>query len=130
MFRDAIERTDRSRLGVTFDSFPRGSCGDTALLLGHFLKQHGFSDVTYLFGERGEVNVDWTSHAWLRVEGYVVDITADQFPEVTARVIVARDSNWHRGFEIENEHEGDFSIYDAATVAALGQIYAAIVSVL
>jgi hypothetical protein len=129
-FCDAIERADRPRLGITFESFPCGSCGDASLLLAHFLGEHGFADVTYVLGERGQVNVDWTSHAWLRVDGFIVDITADQFPDMDQRVIVARDSPWHDTFEIEDEHVGDFTIYDAATVANLGRIYAVIIAAL
>ena len=74
-FRDAIERADRPGLGIRFESFPTGSCGDASPLLGRFLKDHGAGEVTYVLGERGELNRDWTSHAWLRVDGYIVDIT-------------------------------------------------------
>jgi hypothetical protein len=125
-FRDAIERVERARLGITFDSFPRGSCGDASLVLGHFLKKRGFVCPTYVQGERGEVNDDWTSHAWLRVDRFIVDITADQFPEIGERAIVAEESTWHGTFEIIAESEGDFTIYDDRTIANLSRIYAAI----
>lgn len=125
-FRDAIERADRSCLGITLANFPRGSCGDASLLLGHFLKEHGFTEVTYVLGERGHAGADWTSHAWLRVEGYIVDITADQFSEVDQRVIVAQRSPWYETFKIEDERHGDFTAYDTSTAANLAHIYAVI----
>ena len=36
---------------------------------------------------------DWSSHVWLGVGGFTVDITADEFGEEP--VIVARRSGWH-----------------------------------
>jgi len=129
-FRDAIERADRPGLGIRFESFPTGSCGDASPLLGRFLKDHGAGEVTYVLGERGELNRDWTSHAWLRVDGYIVDITADQFSDMDERVIVRATSPWHESFEEEDQHEGDYRVYDAATVAKLGRIYAQILEVL
>ena len=119
--RTAIEVTDRSSLGITFRNFPLGSCGDASLLVGHYLKAHGFA-VTYVLGERGQRHDDWTSHAWLRVHGFIVDVTADQFPEVEQAVLVARESPWHDTFEVEDEHDGDFVIYDAATAMNLQRI--------
>jgi hypothetical protein len=38
-FRDATERTDRKRLPIAFENFPRGSCGEVAPLLGTFLER-------------------------------------------------------------------------------------------
>lgn len=125
-FRTAIERCDRARLGITFETFPRGSCGDAALLLGRFLIEHGAATTTYVLASRGEGDA-WSSHAWLVVDDVVVDITPDQFDDAKAAVIVARDSAWHGTFEVEDTHiPGDFRIYDPHTVATLGGIYAVV----
>lgn len=124
-FRGALERCDRSRLGITFSSFPRGSCGDAALLLGRFLKDHNAGPVVYILGERGEGD-SWRSHAWLHVGNIIVDITADQFDDMAERVIVTRSSHWHQTFDAEARGEGDYRIYDAATVGNLGRIYAVV----
>jgi hypothetical protein len=129
-FRDAIERADRSDLGITFQHFPRGSCGDAALLLGHFLKAHGSGETVYVSGERGEVGRDWTSHAWLRVDGFIVDVTADQFHDMDERVIVAITSPWHETFEVEDDHVGGLAVYDQVTQAKLAGIYAVIMKAL
>ena len=40
----------------------------------------------------------WSTHAWLELDGLVIDITADQFDQEP--VVVTRRSTWHRGFRI------------------------------
>jgi hypothetical protein len=130
-FRDAIERADRAKLGITFQAFPRGSCGDASPLLGRYLKDRGFADVTYVLGMRGRtIDGNEHSHAWLRVDAYIVDITADQFDEVDQRVIVARASAWHETFEAEDQSGADYLDFDAAAAANLGRIYVVILAVL
>lgn len=39
-------------------------------------------------------------HEWLVIEGITVDITADQFPNVSEKAIVARHSLWHEGLSL------------------------------
>ena len=129
-FRDAIERADRSSLGLSFKRFPQGACGDAAPLLGHFLKACGAGEAIYILGERGQMGRDWSSHAWLRVDGYIVDITADQFHDMSEPVIVARASPWHQTFEAKGEHEADFTVYHPATVSELATKYAVIMKAL
>ncbi|MFD1793223.1 hypothetical protein ACFSE0_16550 [Ochrobactrum teleogrylli] len=36
-FRQAMERTDKRRFPAHFNTFPKGVCGEVALLLGTFL---------------------------------------------------------------------------------------------
>ncbi len=94
-FRWAIEACERSLLPVTFERFPRGSCGDANLLLGNYLTEQGLGDFEYILGERGSKAADpstWTSHAWIRQGRTIIDITADQFTEVTESVIVVDGS--------------------------------------
>jgi hypothetical protein len=110
-FRAAIERFDRRSLPIGFDEFPRGSCGETTLLLGAYLKDQGMGSFDYVKGERGEYGVDWHTHAWLEKDAVIVDINADQFaPEVTEPVIVikASQSAWHQSFERESREDADF----------------------
>lgn len=127
VFRDAIERCDLVALGVTFESFPRGSCGDAALLLARFLSEHGAGATDYMLGERGEGEA-WSSHAWLRLGEMTIDIAADQFEDQPERVIVSRDSVWHDGFVGEAQHAADYRLYDAYTVSNLDRAYALILS--
>lgn len=117
-FRLAIERTDSNRLPVTFEAFPRGSCGDAALLLAKYLEEIGFGIFQYMLGSRA----GW-SHAWLQQGSVIVDITADQFGDVDEKVIVTTWSPWHIGFSGEVEHVADYQIYDENTRATLGGAY-------
>jgi hypothetical protein len=52
--RDAIESCDRGALGISFQHFPAGSCGDVVLLLGTFLQDQGAGLFSYVQGMRGE----------------------------------------------------------------------------
>jgi hypothetical protein len=107
-FRDAIERADRNRLPIEFRDFPSGSCGEATLLLGIFLTDQGMGTFRYVCGWR-----DDHSHVWLEADGLIVDITADQFPEISERVIVTRCSRWHSAFERDGDpHEADYRIFD------------------
>lgn len=64
---------------------------------------------------------DGWSHAWLQRGPLVVDITAYQFDEVDAPVIVSEDSRWRSAGEVENV--ADFMIYDLHTKASLARAY-------
>src|SRR5690606_14776331 len=70
----------------------------------------------------------WVSHAWLYRDGLIVDITADQFPEVVSKVIVTTDSPWHRTFDVTIEHIADCRIYDERATTRLERMYRKIVS--
>lgn len=64
------------------------------------------------------------SHAWLAQDGLLVDITADQFPGMLDPVIVTRElPALHASFKRRIEHEADYRIYDAHTVATLDVMY-------
>ena len=86
-FRRAIEQADREKLSIAFREFPHGSCGETALLLGTFLKSRDMGTFQYVCG--------WCygqSHAWLEKDGLIIDITADSFSGVSKPVIVTYNS--------------------------------------
>jgi hypothetical protein len=113
-FRRAIEVCERSRLPVTFKEFPRGSCGDVSPILGTYLKESGFGSFDYVQGSRADLErpgAESCSYAWLSQGDIVVDITADQFPDAPAPIIVTRDSDWHRGFSGKIQHEVDYRVY-------------------
>lgn len=65
-FRAAIEKTPAAKLPVTLQEFPHGACGDITLVLGHYLKTHGFGTFDYVFGMAKDEEGDRYSHAWLR----------------------------------------------------------------
>ena len=78
------------------------------MLLGTFLKNHGMVPFRYVCGRReGQ-----SHHSWIEAEGVIVDITADQFPEISERVIVTRCSPWHGSFNREDESlEADYHVW-------------------
>jgi hypothetical protein len=128
-FRRAIGLCDRSLLPVTFQSFPRGSCGDANLLLGTYLTKHGLGDFEYVIGERGsKADSTWASHAWIRQGNTIIDITADQFPEMIEPIVVSNDSSWHDTFTQNVEHAADYRVYDGYTRSVLDNAYRSIVA--
>ena len=127
-FRTALETCPRTLLPTTFAEFPRGSCGDTSLLLGTFLKDNDCGYFMYVSAVRGaHKDNSWETHGWLVQGDLVVDITADQFCEVRDSVIVTRDSEWHRQFFIDHCSPGDFRSYDQSTYTMLASVYDMIV---
>lgn len=79
---------------ITLQHFPRGSRGEAAELFGEYLRDLGFGDWTYWNGFR-PADEPFGSHAWVAQDGILVDVTADQFPDVTDSVIVTSDWSWH-----------------------------------
>jgi hypothetical protein len=101
-FREAIVRSKRGfpdLLKNKFSSFPKQTCEYTSNLLGRFLAENGFADVQYVWGVRWpDAWPKDESHAWLEICDVIVDITADQFPDGPAPVIVTRSHLWHSQF--------------------------------
>lgn len=86
--------------------FPRGCCGDATDLLGlYLLKFHGIES-EYVCGE-GLISNLYQSHAWLLCQGYIVDITADQFNDIGYKlpdVLIQVQSDFHDSFDIKTTH--------------------------
>jgi len=116
-FRRALEDTDAIE---TFEgqTFPEGCCGDAALLLGTYLIDQGHGTFDYVLGYRGD-----RSHAWIERNGLIIDITADQFPDMDVPIIISTDSAWHRTFEPRVPNAANFRIYDERTVEHLDDAY-------
>ncbi|GAA0736780.1 hypothetical protein Drose_35940 [Dactylosporangium roseum] len=94
-FRAGLERGGLRM--VSLAEFPKGSCGDACELLGQFLADSGLGDWQYRSGKRDE---PFHTHAWLEQDGLILDITADQFPDIDEPVILTRDSGWHAQFQL------------------------------
>lgn len=47
----------------------------------------------YVWGENGDI-----SHGWLEINGYVIDITGDQFGEISP-IYISKDKSFHNSFE-------------------------------
>jgi len=111
--------------------FPSGACGDTALLFGTFLTDRSVPGFKYVCGERGrKIDDTWTSHAWLQRDDLVVDLTADQFPDATAGIIVSSPSPWHMQFRTEPGQESDFREWSGYGAELLHPMYSRILSIL
>ncbi|MCM2357045.1 MAG: hypothetical protein NDI77_02770 [Geobacteraceae bacterium] len=121
-FRSAIIKSYPATLPlITLQNFPFGACGDAALLLAKYLQENEYGDFDYVLGER-----EGCSHAWLQQESLIIDITADQFEDQKATVIVTEDHSWHSLFNGEIQNIADFEIYDPYTVSELRRAYNAI----
>jgi hypothetical protein len=102
-------------------NFPHGSCGDTSILLGQYLFDQSLGLWEYTGGQR---EPDLFSHALVEQGGLIVDITADQFDDVSEPVIVTRDRSWHGQFVFqEPRNQARISDYDPGTRAWLRPIY-------
>lgn len=130
-FRKAIEVVPQELRPIGMQSFPEGACGDTSLLFGAFLVDLGILDFKYIYGERGsKADNTWTSHAWLQRKDLVIDLTADQFSDAPADVIVSSSSTWHKQFSTERSTEADFRRWHGYGADQLYPIYSKILSVL
>lgn len=117
-FRDALKECHKTGLPATFREFPKGSCGDACLLLAKWLEENGHTGFSYVCGLR-----NGQSHAWLERHGIIVDLTADQFPEISDTVIVTRNQSWHNTFEERESYSADFERYDVRTASVLESAY-------
>ena len=80
--------------------FPAGTCGWVSVALGSVLATEFPEEMFfYVRGYCGE-----QSHAWIQYYDYVIDITADQFEEVSEEISIVQrcDSRLHTRFSIED----------------------------
>lgn len=117
--RIAFEKVDKSNLPVTFRNFPLGACGDTCEVLAEILLELGHGTFQYVAGRCENGN----SHAWLQRDSIIVDITADQFDEISEHVYVGPLNDWYRSFEVQQEHEAGYSRLDARSRAELSGVH-------
>ena len=96
-FRSALETSDRTKLPIGLQEFPRGACGDASLLLAKYLQDNGEIGITYVTGTNGR-----QTHGWLESDGIIIDITADQFDGFDD-LVVTIDSTWHSQFEEQSK---------------------------
>ena len=86
-FRKAIEKAcnDGRFTKIPFNRFPFNCCDDTSILLGRFFLEREYEcnllRGKYIenFFEEGKEYLVERFHVWLEVDGFYVDITADQF---------------------------------------------------
>lgn len=105
--------------------FPTGCCGDTTNLLGLYLKQRYDKNSEYI-SACGLGNKSNQSHVWLVCDGFIIDITADQFNAQgydVARVIIAQESHFHTLFDRVDCHALNIESLNGTPVASvLGKV--------
>ncbi len=103
--RRAIERASLGRYDGLMHGFPRSCCKLSSQLLARYLAVNARVPlVGFVSGRRhGPPYADggWQAHVWVEAGGMVVDITDDQYDEVTVPVIAAADSPWHQTFQTQ-----------------------------
>ncbi|RMM79824.1 hypothetical protein ALQ71_00046 [Pseudomonas coronafaciens pv. striafaciens] len=78
--------------------FPRGCCGIVSELMGDYLNTLGIGDFHYVCSAK-----DGASHAWLELDGLIIDITGDQFPD-RPQVYVGEPDDWYNEWEEDTRH--------------------------
>jgi hypothetical protein len=93
--------------GDDFPGFPHNYCNGASDVLGLYLindlKIGPVEIVANGARPRSVLDDDGypieDAHLWLEVDGYIVDITADQFDDRVETVIVTTDRTWHDQFK-------------------------------
>jgi len=83
--------------------FPNGCCKVASVLLMKYLvEEHGFNEVEGIANgmriDPRDADKGWGSHFWLEHGTTIIDITADQFDDITSPVIVTTNRDWHDQF--------------------------------
>ena|SRR5215204_3097983 len=117
-FRAGLENCDQTKLPVGLRAFPSGACADASLLLSKYLQEKGEGKAEYVSGTDGN-----QTHAWLELDGILIDITADQFNSSIDPVIVSTNSTWHERFEDRSRSTVSIDDYDAHTSNSLNAAY-------
>lgn len=85
----------------------------TVRIIGHYLKHECGLNPVHVCGSRECEGFE--EHEWLRVNDYVIDVTADQYPENQPKVIVSLYSEWHQQWkETKTAEVLSISIFDPA----------------
>jgi hypothetical protein len=98
-FRLAVEIVvETGNVPMHIQGFPRGCCGIISELMGDYLNTVGIGEFFYVCGMR-----DGASHAWLEINGLIVDITGDQFPDRLG-IYVDKPDAWYGEWEEDTKH--------------------------
>jgi hypothetical protein len=98
-FRTAVQQVVATKGAPShIRGFPRGCCGIVSELMGDYLNTLGIGDFHYVCSAK-----DGASHAWLELDGLIIDITGDQFPG-REPVYVGRPDAWYGEWEEDTRH--------------------------
>ena len=121
-FRQLIENADRSKLTEDFDNFPFRSGVDASILLAQYLIDLGYGIPTYVRGELYNPCLP-LAHAWLELDGIILDITFDGLFSDQPPVIVTEDHYWHEMFKRLDENPVDIHVFGKRNAALLRTAY-------
>lgn len=98
---DSFIKSDEIVRTINFkECFPYGQCLNTSQMLAKFYRDKGFDDVRVISGNK---STKPCSHAWIVVNGLIVDITADQFKDLNyPPVFVSEKSELHSQYEAKD----------------------------
>ncbi len=123
-FKTAIESSNPSARPIGLREFPFGSCSDASFILGSYLKHLGYGEFKHICGQRGtHEDNSWTTHAWLEKNDLIIDITCNQFEEVTEDLIISDSSIWHLSFSRDSSEIADVYLRDEGALVALAPFY-------
>lgn len=98
-FRVAVEQVVAAKGAPSYiQGFPRGCCGIVSELMGDYLNTLSIGDFHYVCSAKYGA-----SHAWLELDGLIIDITGDQFPG-RAPVYVGKPDAWYGEWEEDTRH--------------------------
>ena len=117
-FRAVLDEIDWSKMPIGFNGFPRGTCGDISDILAEYLYSIGFSNITYVCGER-----NGGSHAWLEISGLAIDITADQFDDVNEPVLIQNPKIWHGQFSDQERRRAGYKHMHGPAIDGIERVH-------
>jgi hypothetical protein len=98
-FRAAVEHVIKVHgAPMHIEDFPRACCGIISELMGDYLNSLEIGEFYYVSSM-----LDGASHAWVEIDGLVVDITADQFPDRPG-IYVDKPDAWYLSWEEDSRH--------------------------
>lgn len=109
----------------------KAKCKPASMLLGRYLiEEFDCRPIEFVSAQRwSESGGLARSHFWLEHQGVIVDITADQYPEIDQPVIVTTDRDWHDRFDHQSRYPYSDVVNDN-TVQKFHTTYAYILSTL
>lgn len=103
-FRKSLEEQHaQGQLPTDWEYFPEGCCGASSKILADYLKVQFGLKAEYVSGD-----LDGYSHAWLELDGNVIDITCDQFDGRPPVFFAPRD-DWYCSLEDIQRSDPDFA---------------------
>jgi len=88
------------------DRFPFASCDDSSMLLAAYLSDKGFPGALRISGAHGGQKEELVSHVWLKLNGFLIDITGSQFEGYgQPEILIAEQDKFLDTFKVEEEPE-------------------------